>query len=569
VDAPSLQRRPERLERDEYDVAVVGAGIYGAWVALDAAQRGLRVALVEQDDFGHGNSANSQRIVHGGLRYLQHADFRRSRESIRERSTLLRIAPHLIRPMPFVVPTYGHGVRSAAVMGGAIILNELISFDRNRGLPASRRLPRGRRLSRATCLDLYSGFDPEGLTGGALFYDAQVQNSERLCLSILRSARAAGVELANYVRVTGFLRDGNAIVGVSALDRIAQRTLEIRARLVISCAGAWTAQTLEMAADQGMATRRRREFEVFKAFVLVTRPIVDRVGVALAAKRHKGGSTAKGYRNLFVTPWHGHSMLGTFYAPFAGHPDQVSVEPDEIRRCVAEFREVCPSVPLEAADVSHVFAGLVPRDPRSHSAEMQDAKQYRIVDHAKEDGIDGYLTVLGVKWTTARDVAQRTVDRTLHKLGREAAPCETHLHPLHGGDMNDPDAFLASERRDKPGALSDESLRHLIDNYGSAYREVLELARSEPNLMEPLVPGRPEIRAQAIHAVRVEMAQTLDDVVFRRLPIGSVGLPDRASIEACAAISAGELGWDANETECQIARLKTAGVCHAGVISDA
>ena len=229
--APPLVRDVDWLATSEFDVVVVGGGIYGVWATLDAAQRGLKVAILEQNDFGSGASANSQRVVHGGLRYLQHADFKRMRESIRERSNMLRLAGHLVEPMPFLVPTYGLGMRGKPAMFTAMKVNDFVSRDRNDGLHDSQLLPNGRLVTPEECLKYAPGLEKQGLTGGAVFYDAQVNNSERLALSVIRSAVAEGAVVANYVRATGLLRDDGKVIGVSAEDRLTGKTFEVKAKV--------------------------------------------------------------------------------------------------------------------------------------------------------------------------------------------------------------------------------------------------------------------------------------------------------------------------------------------------
>jgi glycerol-3-phosphate dehydrogenase len=552
----SLRRDLERLKQQEFDVLVVGAGIYGAWATLDAARRGLSVALVDQKDFGHATSANSQRIVHGGLRYLQHGDLKRMRESIRERSTLLRVAPHLVRPMPFLVPAEGHGLRSRLVLSSAVRVNDLLSCDRNRGLPVSRRLPRSDSLSPESMLASFPGFDEARLSGGVRFYDAEVHDSERMCLSILRSAREAGAEIANYVKVTRFSRRGDRVVGVEATDEVGGAELSIRARLVVGCTGPWTAGTLALGGEDAAEAKHAAEFPVFKAVVLVTRPVVGEAAVALAgpAGYHDAAELlTKGFRNFFVTPWRDRSLVGTFYEPHDGGVEDLRVTRGELCGYLDEFRTVCPKVELQPEDVKFVFAGLLPRATGPRAAEeLIYAKQYSILDHERVDGVPGRITVNGVKWTTARDVAAKAVDLVLRRLDRPRVPCRTGDRPLHGGDMDDPERYRSARLADRPDGLSAESLNHLLDHHGTRHDDVLHWCREQPDLMEPLVPDRPTIRAQVVHAVRTEMAQTLSDVIFRRTALGTTGWPGRDCVDACAGIAAGELGWDASETARQI-----------------
>src|SRR5574338_600542 len=235
---PEMQRDLSRLTGTTHDVIVVGGGIQGVWIAWDAALRGLSVALLERDDFGAATSANSLRIVHGGLRYLARGDLPRMRESIRERAALLRVAPSLVEPLPVLIPTVGAGTQSRMAMGAALRLNDLGSFDRNRGLRPDRRLPRGRLVAADECRRLFPAFPPS--SGGALWYDARLSHPERLTLAIARAAAGRGAAVANYCRVERLVSDGGRVRGVVATDLEAGGELEIRGRTVVIAAGPWT-----------------------------------------------------------------------------------------------------------------------------------------------------------------------------------------------------------------------------------------------------------------------------------------------------------------------------------------
>jgi len=546
---PAMQRDPDRLARDQHDLLIIGGGIYGVWAALDAAQRGLRVALLEQDDFGSGTSANSQRVVHGGLRYLQHGDLKRMRESIRERSTLLRVAGHLVQPMPFVVPTYGLGLRGRPAMFTAMKLNDFISADRNRGLPTSRKLPNARLVPPDKCLKLVPGIESNGLTGGALLYDAQVTNSERLTLAIVRSAVAAGAQVANHMRVTGLMTEGRRITGVEVEDKLTGKTLCIGARVTLSCAGPWTAKTL--ASMSGDPPPQPHRFPVLRAVALVTHGLFGGMGLAVPsheAYRDDKELIGKGYRNLFVTPWRGGSLVGTFYSEYHGDPDNLSVSEWEVRSYVDEFNRACPGVPLSYDDVKFTFAGLMPK-AKAIDAQSEPVceKRCRLIDHGESDEIDGLVTIFGVKWTTARGVAEQAVTIAARQLGKETRGCRTADAPLYGAPAGDPVAELQTALDSRPSWASEPLITHLFESYGQSFGRVLDLAEMEPELREPVSGNAPTILAQVAHGVRYEMALTLEDVLFRRTPLGFGGWPGQRAIRRCAELMAKELAWPEHE----------------------
>jgi len=549
-----LRREPERLGSEQFDLAVVGGGIHGAWVALDAARRGLKTALVEQGDFGHATSANSQRIVHGGLRYLQQLDLARFRQSVRERATLLRLAPHLVRPLPVLVPTGGRGMNGRAALGAAIKLNDWLSAGRNRGLSETRRIPDGRLVSAEVCLEALPAVRGSWCTGGALFHDAQVHDSERLCLAVVRSARVAGAEVANHVQLTRWLADGSTVAGFEAEDRLAGRSIRVFARLVVTCVGPWTGAmpALAGAPDAGRVALPPS----FRAVVLATRPLVSGAAVVLAGGRSDHAAAKvipERSRNYFVTPWRDRALVGTFHAGFDGDPGHLGVSAQELEGFLDELRAASPPIDLRRRDVSQVFVGLL---PRGSGRALAAAKRHRIVDHEREEGIRGRLSVIGVKWTTARHVAQETVTLALGKLGRVDPGCTTAAHAIHGGDVGDFEAYLAAETARLPAGVPPTVLQRLIARHGTAFREVLGIAGDDRALLEPIAPGRCEIAAEVVHGVRVESARTLGDVVFRRTGLGTPGWPGRAAIERCAAVAGRELGWSAEETAHQIAEVE-------------
>src|SRR4030042_265055 len=235
-----MKRNPGTFASKQFDLLVVGGGIYGAFAAWDAALRGLSVALVEKRDFAGATSANSLKIVHGGLRYLQNADIHRMRESVRERTNLMRIAPHLIHPLPFMIPTHGLGKKSRLAMSMALRFTELISKDINCLSDPQKHIPEGHIVSRDVCRKFIQGISDEGLSGGAIWYDCQIYNSERLIISILRSAASEGAELANYLEVKRFLIQSGRATGVEVEDRITGDRFEIRSRCILNACGPWT-----------------------------------------------------------------------------------------------------------------------------------------------------------------------------------------------------------------------------------------------------------------------------------------------------------------------------------------
>jgi len=460
-----VKRDLAALAAREWDVAVVGGGIYGAAVAWDAAQRGLSVALVEREDFSAGASWNSLKTIHGGMRYLQKLDLRRLRESARERATLLAIAPELVRPLPIMVPTYGHGTTGREALALGLLLNEWLTRDRNRGLPPSHRIPAARSVSAAEALRLVPGLEPRGLTGAALWHDAQAAGTERLTLGFLHAAAGAGAAAANHAEAVSLLRSGGRVAGVAVSDTLCGATSEVRARVVVNAAGPWADELL---ARGGL---RRAPAPLLRARNVVLR----RAPVAPCAV----GARSEG-RFLFLVPWEGRTIVGTSYEPAGAPPTDPMAFLDEASRAF-------PWAGIGRADATLVHEGLVPGRGGASGLSTRP----RLHDHEAEDGLPGLVSLQGVKYTTARAVAERAVDLVVRRLGRAAPACRTAVTPLPGA-------------RRLSGSLED----------------------------------------RVLCAVRDEMALTLADAVLRRLDLGTAGPPRADELDPVARVMAAELGWD-------------------------
>jgi glycerol-3-phosphate dehydrogenase len=540
-----MERNLSRLEGEEYDLLIVGAGIYGACTAWDAALRGLKVAVVERNDFGSGTSQNSLKIIHGGLRYLQQADIGRMRESIRERRTLMKIAPQFVHPLPCLMPTYGHCTKGREALSIALLMNDVIGFDRNRLDDPSKYLPRGRTLSRKKILELLPGVRRQGLTGGALWYDCQTHNSERLLLSFLLGASRRGAQIANYAEVTGFLTRGNRVYGAVVVDGLSRQRLEIRSKMVINAAGPWINNLLRLLDDGGV----RLPLKLSSAMNLVTRKLIrgHAAGISSIPSEliEEDTLVREGSRLYFIAPWRDVSLVGTAHLPYGGNPDDYAVTEQEVTTFLGEINQAYPSAELRREDVYNFYGGLLPmKGLHRKSGEVNLLKHFMIVDHTREDNWDGIISLLGVKYTTARNVAEKAVDLAIRKLGVAFSKSTSDETPVHGGQIKRFNDFLDQAIRSKPERLSDETMEHLVYNYGSAYPDIVKHCADDPGLATPLPCQMHVIEAEVLHAVREEMAVHLTDVVARRTELGSDKEPGNECLSACAVIMARVLGWD-------------------------
>ena len=534
-----MKRDIAALADREFDLVVVGAGVYGAAIAWDASLRGLSVALIDKADFGSGTSFNNLKTIHGGIRYLQHADFKRMRESVRERRNLMRIAPHLVHPLPFLVPTYrGSIMKSRTAMRVALLVNDLVSWDRNRIHDRQKHLPAGKALGRDECLELAPGIETEDLTGGVLWHDAQMHNSDRLTLSFVLSAAVEGATVANFVEVTDLLRDCTRVRGVRARDALGgTEGLEIRGKLVVNAAGPWV---------DSFTGSPQRLFHFSKAMNLVTRAVVHDVAIGVVSRRPHRDSDAvidTGGRFLCLIPWRDVTLVGTAHMRYGGTPDDVEATEEDIRELLDDVNDAYPEANLDRDDVRLVHRGLLPMvSGTPNGSGVTLVKSYQL-----DDTVDGLLSIVGVKYTTARDVAEKAVDRALMLIGTSPVASRSGATPVVGGDIESFDDFLENAEGDVPA----DALRHLVYTYGSRYSEILK------GDCERVSDTSPVLASEVRHAMREEMALDLASVVLRRTELGTAGHPGRATLEACAAIVQSELGWSDDRTASELESLES------------
>jgi len=519
----AMIRDVDRLSSDTFDVLVVGGGVYGLAVAYDAAQRGLSVALIECDDFGSGASFNHHRTIHGGLRYLQHFAVGRARESVRERRTIARIAPHTVRPLSFAVPLYRSLVRGKLAMHAGFLLDRFVSAGRNRGVPPSHRLPAGRVVSRGTAIQRYPGLRRQRLTGAAVFYDYVTLEPDRLTFAFAIAAVEHGATIANHVDALEPIVESRRVAGVRARDVLDGRKFDIAARVTVNATGSQVDRLLKpLGINSGIP--------MFKVMNLVTSR--DAGEEALAGRSLLG-------RNLFLVPWRERALFGTWESQTTCDPCDAKVDEREVASFVTELNQAFPSLDLTLKDVTLVHRGVVPAAVGGGKVSLEGRDLVR--DHAGQ-GIDGLVSVVGTKYTTARAVAERVTDLLLAKSGRAPAACRTASIALPGGTLRDVGLAIADARREHDAGLPSDTIPHLIAAYGSRYRDVLDIA-DRPEWRKRIAKDSPVIGAELVWAVRKEMAITLADAVIRRTPVGALGYPGDEALERAATIVGTELKW--------------------------
>lgn len=527
-----MQRDLAKMAKTHLDMLIIGGGITGACVAYDAAMRGLKVGLVEKKDFSWATSAATSKLIHGGLRYLKNLEFGLVRESLRERRILSLIAPHQVLPKAFLVPTYRGTGNNFPMIAAGMILYDLFSYDKANLPDPKRQLPHFKLFSKKGVLREEPNVNPIGLSGGALYYDCQMHFPERLTLEFIIGAARHGAQVANYAEVVGPKLANDTVAGATVRDVTDGAEYEINADLVVNVSGAWA----DFVSGLALGEAHKKKVLRSQGIHLVFRKVIDRHAVVL---RTSGG------RHFFLIPWCGMTLAGTTDSVYEGPPDEYVVTRAAADDFLREINEAFPAAGLTMDDVTWTYGGLRPivEDETEIELNSYDAsRKYEIYDHAKDDNINGFITVIGGKYTTSRHLAEQLVDLALTKLGKPATPCPTADKPLPGGNISYWDDFIAQGVKEHP-ELSPEMIERLSFDFGTRREDVIE-RMADDELAARLDEREPVPAAAAAFAVEEEMALTLEDVLWRRIGLGNTGLVSPAAVEKTATVVGAKLGWD-------------------------
>jgi len=504
---------------EAYDLVIIGGGINGAGIARDAASRGINVLLLEMNDFASGTTSWSSRLIHGGLRYLEHGELSLVYESLQERARLLRTARHLVHRIRINVPIYTGGKRGMLLLRIGMLAYDLMSF----GKPLGRH----RMLDRRQFLANEPGVAEDGLRGGAQYFDAQVTFPERLVIENLAAARAYGADVLNYSRVTGIDVDGAKVRGVRYTDEQGGEH-EVAARVVVNAAGPWV--------DHVLGT--------------VNRPMPGLVGGTKGSHivvgpfdgAPKDAFYVEAYidtRPFFIIPWNGQYLIGTTDHRYRGDPSDATPSEAEIDYLLAETNRVFPRANLTRRDIHFAYAGVRPLPRQGKKAEGAITRRHIIRNHQRN--ALGLLSVIGGKLTTYWSLAEQVTDRVVKMLGVRAKACVTRQMFLPGALGT----TAAEQMLAELGTVSEQGADRLLEVYGGRTRRILELAWEEPHLDRTLDPARTVLASEVAFAVRHEFARHLTDIVHRRTMLGLSPDLGESVAEAVADVAAGELGWDA------------------------
>lgn len=496
-----MKRQLEKLADKEYDLLVVGGGIFGLFIAWDGALRGLSVALIDKGDFGGATSSNSLRIIHGGFRYLESLDLSNARRFIREQRIFMKLAPHLVKPMPVVIPIYTDNPFKNASYKAALKIYDLLGIGIGNSKENSFRKFRNQYVSRNECVKMVPDIEKAKLNGGILFTDCQLLNSERFALEIAHSAFEAGAHLANYVEALSFIEENNKVAGAEALDNLTGDKFRIRARVTVNGSGPWLNNLLSKMNDDISI----KNYGISKAFNIFTdRDLTNGHALGLNSRitnRHKAKLLSKDSRYLFITPWKGRSLIGTEHLVCDSDPDNFSVTKSELLSFLDDVNNSYPGAQLGIDDIKYIYGGFIPAYSGRIGRGERGIKNY-IYDHEKEQGLRGLLSVSGNKYTQARIVAQETIDLIIKKIEKSFRPSITESTPLYCAEFN--------------------KLGHNANNQ-----------MNDRNLIT---------KTQVDYAIKEEMAQKLTDVVFRRIDLTFDEI--KSSLKQYSQIMAKELNWD-------------------------
>jgi len=532
-----MKRTLEKYKDTLYDLVVIGGGIHGAAIAYHGAKAGFSTLLLEKNDFSGATSANSLKILHGGLRYLQHFNIKRMRQSISSRREIMQMAPHLVRPLGCLMPAYGHGVRGKEIMRAALLLNDLIGWDRNKGIDRDIRLAGGRILDRQSCMAAIPGIAEESLHGGIVWHDALSLNTERMVLEYILAAAHAGADAVNYMEVTQLEKRADSRSELAVSDRISGEKFSVRARCVVNAAGPWLDNLLDISGLGQQATRYAMALNI-----VVKRSLFRDYAVALEGSLVYDDQEAlikRGKRLYFFVPWRNSTMIGTNYRVCEQALDSFAVRREDIHTMVDEVNRIYGSAELRYEDVSFYHGGLLPISSAAENdnPNIQLEKHSLIIDH-EQSGFSGLLSVRSVKYTTAPSVAWEVIER----VGKKIRLYQANRQTVVKGERS----AAVLKVRDVP------CMGYLQKKYGGLAKKVACYIRSDEGCEAWISVDPPLLEAEVAYCIAEEMAITLEDVVLRRTDIGTVECPPAQVLDRLASLMAKLLGWNTEQKQREI-----------------
>jgi glycerol-3-phosphate dehydrogenase len=519
-DIPPKPRQFEELNRQRFDVLIIGGGITGAGIARDLSLRGAKVALVDRDDFASGTSSCSTKLVHGGLRYLEQMDFGLVFESCRERYILQKIAPHLVRPLPLMIPLYHGARRSSGMVRAGLMLYDLLALFRN--------THHHQMLDAASALSHQPRLATEGLKGAALYWDCRMDDA-RLCLENLLDARENGAVTVNHAEVIDILQSNGRASGATIQDRESGTTCDVDAEVVVNAGGPWLDQICAMTGDRSTKLRPSRG-----SHILVPRLSAAEEALYLSADQDD--------RLFFAVPWGELSLIGTTDIDENSSPETVQPSTEEIDYLLQATADYLPGTRLKRSDVVASFCGVRPLLAGETDHPSGASREHRIFEAA-----NGLLSVGGGKYTTYRSMAAEAADRVMDALGRPSGKASTDRRQLPGGTTGSFSRYVEqmTPQLAKESALPPAELRRLLDRYGARTRHLLSLLQQEPALANQVCPDSPLLGLEVAYAADFEMARTPTDVLRRRTGLALTSGRGLSELDAVSRLLEKRLGLGA------------------------
>ena len=540
-----MKRDIEKIKSAAFDLVIIGGGITGACLAHDAALRGLRVALVEKNDFGMSTSSASSKLLHGGIRYLQKLQFGKVRESARERTYFQIIAPHITTTIPFLIPTIQGSIMKgrAALLAGMNLYRAICSGLNGLVSDPSKKVEFGAFFSKSKVLELVPMLTAiDGLNGAHTLFESHMHNSERMTLAFIKSAVHNGSQAANHVAVQRLIITDKRVTGVHCRDTLSGEEFQIEAKMVVNAAGPF----LPGINSQIESLRLFKDTTGFsKGVHIVVRQLEEKYALALSSGKKTEGLVTRGGRHIFMIPWRGRTLIGTTNVPFADKLDKVRVTVKDIDDFLQDINAIVPGLSLENSDVHYAFAGLYPLiSDEIKTDTYQGTGEYQVVDHSEQGGPEGIVSVMGAKYTTARAIAEQAVDLIGRKMSMPDPRCRTASVPLFEGRIDNLEQFVAKKQQHYREILPAQTVHDLIVSHGSEVDKVIDYCRNQVGYLEKLSEERETLVGEVAYAVEHEMACTLDDVVFARTGLGTIGHPGTEVLNRVVKVIGPLLAWD-------------------------
>lgn len=532
-----MERIFNNKQKEHFDLIIIGGGITGVCLAYEASTRGLSVALFEKDDFGQATSAATSKLIHGGLRYLKNLEFGLVRESLNERRVWENIAPNLVYPIPFMVPTYRSIKSNRFVLAMGMILYDLLSFDKGFTWDRTKKLPLHKSVNRKNTLELENCVKTHGLTGSSIYYDCQNANPERLTLAVLRSAMKHGAQAANYALVDSFIKNGDTIQGVRVVDKLSGQIHRFTSTVTVNCAGPWADLVLKSATSGNIGKHQIRRSE---GIHIITEKLCNKHAVTVMTRSG---------RHIMLMPWRNHSLIGTTDKEYFGNPDQYKVSQESINELIDELNENFGCKTIKPEDVKFAYGGLRPLVDTQTENSYETSRKYEIYDNSKQ-GINNLITIEGGKYTTSRKLACNAMKLIAKKMGREPGNSVTDKQHLQGCDISNMEEFRMELRKQYPDFTS-QTIDYITTNYGTLAHRVLQMALKNQKLQQQVSPDG-EILAEVVYAIEKEMACSLTDILFRRTGIGTLGYPGDEIFFLVAQTTAETFEWDEQRLQDEI-----------------